>query len=221
VDGECQPAAHSKNGSEQIRAGPQVSDGPQEFLRMTLFLQRIGGVGRSDEFDPRSAHFPFLSLSRRGDQRPVDHDGSAGGHVLELAGAGHPGIDDDCRLARQEPSLSSRKEKPLASRRVRTQPLTVTCSFASVAARTCLINVRIQMVRPAPLGQELNRTRVWRVFGFAATILCRSLVADRMNRRDRIKRSIEQEGQDRRQLLLSDQRPVLHACPPAAGGRVA
>ena len=31
-----------------------MSDGPQEFLRMTLFLQRIGGVGGSDEFDPRS-----------------------------------------------------------------------------------------------------------------------------------------------------------------------
>ena len=47
-----------------------------------------------------------------------------------------------CMLARQEPSLISRKENSLASRRVRTQPLTTTCSLGPVAASSSEILLR-------------------------------------------------------------------------------
>ncbi len=59
---------------------------------------------------------------------------------------GVPASTTTCTFARQEPSFSSRKEKPFESRRVRTQPLTVTASFGSVAARMCLISVRIELI---------------------------------------------------------------------------
>src|SRR5215471_12117297 len=60
-----------------------------------------------------------------------------------------PASATTCKLARQEPSFSSRKEKPFESRRVRTQPLISTLFRGSVAARIRLISVRI-----SPLGKS-------------------------------------------------------------------
>ena len=72
---------------------------------------------------------------------------------------GVPASTTTCRLARQEPSLSSRKEKPFESRRVRTQPLTVTASFGSVAARRCLISVRMGMFWTLRSRRKRSRNR--------------------------------------------------------------
>src|SRR6185369_11053330 len=61
---------------------------------------------------------------------------------------GVPASTTTCRFARHEPSFSSRNEKPLASRRVRTQPLTTSPSFGSDDARTCLMSVRMKIQLP-------------------------------------------------------------------------
>src|SRR5262245_63886302 len=47
------------------------------------------------------------------------------------------------RLLREEPSLSLRNDKSFKSRGVRTQPLTMMLLLASVAARRCLMSVRM------------------------------------------------------------------------------
>ena len=94
VDGEGQPAARAEHGAEEVRARTQVGDGAQEFQRVALLLQRVGGVRRADQFDPRRAQFPFLPLRRRGDQFALDDGRSAGGEVRDLVVAGRAGVHD-------------------------------------------------------------------------------------------------------------------------------
>jgi hypothetical protein len=145
MDRECQPAAQAEDGAEEIRARSQMRDGAQEFQRVALLLQRIGRVRRPDQLEARgSAQLPFLALRWRDDTSFPSTTADA--PVVSWARCSEPGVPAStttCRFARHEPSLSSRNENPFESRRVRTQPLTVTASFGSVAARMCLTSVRM------------------------------------------------------------------------------
>ena len=66
MDGMGQVAARAKDRAEEVRAGPQVRDGAEEFRGVAFLLQRVGRVGGTDEFDAAGFDFPFLTGGRRG-----------------------------------------------------------------------------------------------------------------------------------------------------------
>src|SRR5580765_5994501 len=96
--------------------------------------------------DARSSHF----CPEAGDGTRLPST-TAEAPVVKWTRSSDPGVPASttiCRFARQEPSFNSRKEKPFASRRVRTQPLTTSASFGSDDAKTCLTSMRMKIQLP-------------------------------------------------------------------------
>ncbi len=82
VDGECQPAAHTKDAAEEIRTRPQMRYLAQEFRRVSLFLQRIGVIRPAHDVDLVRDNFPILSFPLRRDQLATHDNRSARGQML-------------------------------------------------------------------------------------------------------------------------------------------
>src|SRR5262245_3367302 len=76
-----------------------------------------------------------------------------------------------CRLARQEPSLTSRKLKPpLLSRRVRIQPWTRTLWPIAAAWRAALMEIFSMGFRRGSHGWNTDRTRILGQRGWAVNL---------------------------------------------------
>ena len=130
VDRHAQAVAHAGDGAERVGARPQVRDLAQVLERCALRLDRIGlgVVDPPDHLDGVGLHLDRLPLPlalRSAHRR--DH-GASGGQLLDLAlvvgqragattwiGSKH---DPSCRWMNDSPAFESR--------RVRTQPRTVT-----------------------------------------------------------------------------------------------
>ena len=113
VHGKGQPAAHAKDGAKQIRARPQMRDRAQKFLRVPLFLQRVVAIRLADQFHVASPAIPISDPERA--REPDCLRLSAEAPVLNCGKCSEPGVPASTttwRLARHEPSLSSRKENP-------------------------------------------------------------------------------------------------------------
>src|SRR5438128_9466659 len=79
--------------------------------------------------------------------------------VVKCANCSDPGVPAStttCKLARHDPSFNSRNENPLESRRVRSQPLTVTASLDWVGVKMCFISVRIGKVARVVAFEAFN-----------------------------------------------------------------
>jgi hypothetical protein len=55
--------AHAQHGAERVRARAQVRDRAQELEAMALLLQRIVGIGKAQDSEPRSAQLECLTLA--------------------------------------------------------------------------------------------------------------------------------------------------------------
>ena len=94
VDGVGQPAAHAENGAEEIRPRPQVGDGAQEFVRVPLFLKRIGWRRRARSVVCWWRAIPISGPGRgRGPGCPSTDAEAPVVKVRQLVGAGGAGID--------------------------------------------------------------------------------------------------------------------------------
>lgn len=62
---------------------------------MALFLERIGGIGFTEDLEFLGHDFPFLTLTLRGDEFAAHRDGGAGAGPGHRAVVGQGGIDDD------------------------------------------------------------------------------------------------------------------------------
>src|SRR6516225_5738408 len=102
VNGEREPATHTKHATEKIRPWSQMRDLPQEFRRVSLFLERVTFVGAANNFDILRDEFPFLSFALRGDQRALDNDRSAGAESLDLC------VIRQCILFRDDLKIAQR-----------------------------------------------------------------------------------------------------------------
>ena len=60
-----------------------MSDFTEKLRRVPLFLERIGIVGRSDNFDIVRGELPFLSFTLRWNQRATHHDRCPGAEPLD------------------------------------------------------------------------------------------------------------------------------------------
>jgi hypothetical protein len=72
-----------------------VGDAAEELEGVAFFLEWIGFVGRADEGEGSGVDFPLLFGALTGDELAGDGDGSAGGHFVEVIGAGDAGVGDD------------------------------------------------------------------------------------------------------------------------------
>src|SRR5438034_472477 len=84
VNGECEPAPHTKNATKKIRARTQMRDLAEKLRRVTLFLERIGIIGGSNDVDLVRDEFPLLSFTLGSDQRPTHANGSARRQPLHI-----------------------------------------------------------------------------------------------------------------------------------------
>jgi len=60
VNGEREPAAHTKHTTEKIRPRTQMRDLTQKFWRVPLFLERITFVGATHNLDISRDELPFF-----------------------------------------------------------------------------------------------------------------------------------------------------------------
>jgi hypothetical protein len=94
VDRVGEPAAHSENGAEEVRAWAQVRDFAEKLHRVTLLLKWKRVVGRTYDFETICNDLPFLAASLRGDELATHFDRCAGGHSLDVCVVGQSGIGD-------------------------------------------------------------------------------------------------------------------------------
>src|SRR5207247_1722244 len=79
VNGECEPAPHTKDAAEKIRARPQMRDLAQKFRRVPFLLEGISFIRAADDVDLVRDQFPSLAFAVGSDERASDANGSAGG----------------------------------------------------------------------------------------------------------------------------------------------
>ncbi len=85
MDGEGQRGAYAQHGSEGVGAGAQMGYLAQEFERMSLLLQRIGGrIGGAEHFERLGLHLAALAASLRLHQKAFHMDGRAGGDRAQV-----------------------------------------------------------------------------------------------------------------------------------------
>src|SRR5262245_44540024 len=84
VNGECEPAAHTKHTPEEIRSWTQMRDLTQKFRRVSLFLERVTFVGAADNLDVSRDEFPFLSFALRRYQRALHDNRSTSAEPLDV-----------------------------------------------------------------------------------------------------------------------------------------
>src|SRR5205823_14654593 len=99
VNGECQPAPDAKDATKKIRARTQMRDLTKKFGRVTLFLEWIGIIGRSNDLDSVRDEFPLLSLALGSDQRPRHPHGGARAQSLYRRIIWQRAFRDDLKIA--------------------------------------------------------------------------------------------------------------------------
>ena len=102
VDRVGHAAADAEDRAEEVRAGPQVGDGAQEFEAVPFLLQRIVLRCGPDEGDAGGLQLPALALALRGDDGALDLDrgpGAGRDDGLGVARQGRVGHDLEIREA--------------------------------------------------------------------------------------------------------------------------
>ena len=164
VDRLRERVAHARRRADHVGARPQVRDLAQELERVRLGLDRIGVgiVDPADDLDRARLHLERLALRGRRHDRAGRLDRAAGGELLDLVGVvgQRVGRDHLHRMERRSRRRRCTKEMPaLESRRVRTQPLTVTgVSFGASPARmartlSSVLSIARELIRRSGLVQ--------------------------------------------------------------------
>src|SRR5262249_20723520 len=76
VNGEREPAAHTKHATEKVRPRTKMRDLAQKFRRVPFFLELISFIGVTDNLDVSRNQFPFLSFFLRREQRSLHNNRS-------------------------------------------------------------------------------------------------------------------------------------------------
>ena len=131
VDRLRQRVAHARHRADHVGARPQVRDLAQKLHRVRLRLDRIGVriLDPADDLDRVRLHLERLALAVRRHDRAGRLDRAAGGELEDFVRVVRQRVrrDDLQRMRSDEPSDRCTNERPaFESRRVRTQPLTVT-----------------------------------------------------------------------------------------------
>jgi hypothetical protein len=84
VNGEREPAAHTKHATEKVRPRTKMRDLAQKFRRVPFFLERISFIGVTDNLDVSRDQFPFLSFALRREQRALHNNRSASPEPLDV-----------------------------------------------------------------------------------------------------------------------------------------
>ena len=95
VDGVGESAAHAEDGAEKIGARAEVGDFAEEFEGVAFFLERVGRIGFTENFEFLGDDFPFLALTLGGHEFAVDGDRGAGAGAGHGGVVGQGGVDDD------------------------------------------------------------------------------------------------------------------------------
>ena len=106
-------APHAEDRAEEIGAGTEMRDGPEELHAVPLFLQWVVGLGGPDQIDFPGVNFPGLAFPFRFHQPAFHRNRCPCLNVGQVLRAGYSHVDDNLEVRHATSVIEGKKGKLL------------------------------------------------------------------------------------------------------------